>query len=377
MTVDTRAAERFRRVAIAHEWLTVPGGSEKVVVRLLEHFPDAELFTSIYDPAPWPETITRRKVHTTFLNRVPGATRIYPKLLPFMNLAFESFDLSRFDLVVSSNHSCAKNVLTQPGTVHVCYCHTPMRHAWDPRFLPGESVGALGRLAMPMLLGRIRSQDLAASTRPDHYVANSAHVARRINKYYRREARVIHPPVDVDHYIDTPRAPEDWYLVLGRVVPYKRVDLAVAACNRLGRRVKVVGEGRALEALRPLAGPDTELLGHVPDQELPSLLSRARALLFPGEEDFGIVPVEAQAAGVPIVAYGVGGVRDSVIHGETGVLYDEATVAGLCGAILEFEELAFDDGDIRDNARRFSPERFDDEFADFMDEVAREAEVTA
>ena len=356
------------RVAIVHEWLTVPGGSEKVVLALLDLFPQAEIFTSIYDPRPWPAQITDRPVHASFLNRVPRAHRIYPKLLPFMNRAFESFDLTGFDLVLSSNHSCAKNVFAPAGALHVCYCHTPMRHAWEPRFLEGET-GPIPPVALKPMLARLRRQDLAASKRPDHFVANSRHVANRIENYYGREARVIHPPVDVEPLLALPRAEDDYYLYLGRVIPYKRADLAVAACRRLGRRLIVAGGGRATDRLRKIAAPDTEFRGEVTDDEVRELLRGARALLFPGEEDFGIVPVEAQAAGTPVVAYGVGGARESVIDGETGVLFEEQSEAALADAIERLEAAPLAEARIRDNARRFAPERFEDEFAAFLDEV--------
>ena len=364
---ESALAARFPRVAISHEWLTIPGGSEKVVLELLELFPHAEIFTSVYDPAPWPHAITSRPVHPSWLNKIPKATSIYPKLLPLMNSAFESFDLSRFDLVISSNHSCAKNVITGPSTLHLCYCHTPMRYAWDPRFLHDEQLGVLGRAGLRFLLPRLRRQDLAASSRPDEYVANSTHVAARIAKYYRREARVIHPPVDVEPFLRVERRPEDWYLVFGRVVPYKKVDLAVQACTRLGRKLKVIGTGRDLDRVRALAGDTVEFLGHISDEELPGYIGRARALLFPGEEDFGIVPVEVQAAGVPVIAYGLGGVEDSVIDRETGILFPDQTIESLCEAIEEFEtiESGLDEERIRDNARDYTPQHFRDAFADF------------
>jgi glycosyltransferase involved in cell wall biosynthesis len=358
------------RVAIVHEWLTIPGGSEKVVLALLDLFPEAEIFTSVYDPGPWPPAITDRPVHVSWLDRVPRARTLYPKLLPLMNTAFESFDLSAFDLVVSSSHSCAKNVLTPPTTRHVCYCHTPMRHAWEPRFLAQEDIGRAGRLVLPLLLDRLRAQDLAGASRPDVFVANSAYVAARITKYYRRSARVIHPPVDVASYLATPRREEDYYLFLGRMVPYKRADVAVAACERLGRPLRVVGGGRALDAVRARAGEHTDFVGHVDDARLREILAGARALLFPGEEDFGIVPVEAQAAGVPVIAYGAGGVRDSVVDGKTGLFYDDAGVAGLSDAIERFETMRFDEEAIRDNARRFAPDRFRAEFAALIDELS-------
>jgi glycosyltransferase involved in cell wall biosynthesis len=287
-----------------------------------------------------------------------------------MNRAFESFDLSGFDLVLSSNHSCAKNVFAPEGALHVCYCHTPMRHAWEPRFLEGET-GPLPPAMLKPMLARLRRQDLAASARPDHFVANSQHVANRISKYYGREARVIHPPVDVEPLLSMPRDDDGYYLYLGRVIPYKRPDLAVAACRQLGRRLIVAGGGRATDRLRKIAGPDTEFRGAVTDEEVRELLGGARALLFPGEEDFGIVPVEAQAAGTPVVAYGVGGARESVIDGETGVLFDEQSESALVNAIERLEASALSEAPIRDNARRFAPKRFKDEFAAFLEEIAR------
>jgi glycosyltransferase involved in cell wall biosynthesis len=349
---------RFGRAAVVHDWLTVPGGSEQVVLELLRLLPGADVFTSVYDPGPWATALRGHAVHPSYLDRIPGARVHYPKLLPLMNRAFESFDLRGLDLVVSSSHSCAKNVLTGPETLHVCYCHTPMRHAWDPGMLAGEPLGPAGRLAARAFLPRLRRQDLAGASRPDVYVANSRHVAARIRKHYRREAVVIHPPVDVERHLSRPRRQDDYYVVLGRIVPYKRVELAVAACAKLRRRVKVVGSGRALEAARAAAGPDAEFLGHLPDAQVDAVLSGARALLFTGEEDFGIVPVEAQAAGVPVVAYGVGGARDSVIPGVTGTFHGEQSVESVASAILELEDMRLDEQRIRANARRFGRERF-------------------
>ena len=363
---DRSPASVFPRVALAHDWLTHPGGSEKVVLELLKVLPDAQVYTSVHDPDVWTGPLGGRTVHASFLDRIPGARTHYPKLLPLMNAAFESFDLGGYDLVVSSSHSCAKNVLTGPDTLHVCYCHTPMRHAWEPRFLAGEDLGLVSRVSARLLMGRLRRQDAIGALRPDVFVANSTHVAARIAKYYRRDAQVIHPPVEIDDLLTQERRPDDYYLVLGRAVAYKRVDLAVAACAMLGRRVKVAGTGRGLEAARAAAGPGAEFLGRVSDEELAELLAGARALLFPGEEDFGIVPVEAQAAGVPVIAYGRGGVRDSVIEGETGVFCAEQTPASLASAILQFEDSRLDEAAIRDNARRFGPERFRDEVAGLL-----------
>ncbi len=356
---------RFRRVAVVHEWLTIPGGSEQVVLELLEMFPDAELFASIYDPAPWPAQIKQRRVHASVLTRLPGARAHYQRFLPLMDRAYRAFDLSGFDLVLSSNHAFAKNVRVPPDALHVCYCHTPMRYAWQEDFLEGEDVGRLARSALPLLLGRLRAQDLRGAASPDVFVANSLHVAQRILRCYGRTAEVVHPPVDVAHFLELPRAPRDFYLVFGRVVPYKRVDLAVAACARAGLSLKVAGDGRALDAVRAAtpADADIEFLGRVAPHERDELLRGARALLFPGEEDFGIVPVEAQAAGVPVVAYSVGGAAETVLDGRTGVLFDEQTPAGLAGAIARLEGLSLDEAQLRANASRFGRSRFREEMA--------------
>jgi glycosyltransferase involved in cell wall biosynthesis len=362
--------ERFPRVAVVHDWLTIPGGSEQVVLQLLEMFPSAELFTSVYDPTPWPAQITERPVHASYLNRLPGAVSHYPKLLPLMTGAFRSFDLTGFDLVLSSSHACAKNVRTPPDALHVCYCHTPMRYAWEEDFMEGEEVGRVTRLLLPPLLARLRRQDLAGAGGPDVFVANSRHVAKRIKRYYGRDAEVVHPPVDVEHYLGLQRDPRDFYLVFGRVVPYKRVDLAVAAAARLGRRVKVAGDGRALQAVRAGAGGSAEFLGKVSAADRDELLSGARALLFPGEEDFGIVPVEAQAAGVPVVAYGIGGAVESVLDGRTGVLFERQSASALAEAIERFEGLELEEGDVRENARRFGDGRFRMEMAEVIERAA-------
>ena len=329
-----------------------------MVCAILGVVPQAEVFTSIYDPAPWPAILRDRPVHASFLNRIPGATRRYTYLLPLMDTAFRSFDLTGFDLVISSNHACAKNVRVPPGVPHVCYCHTPMRYAWDPDFLKGEAIPGPARWALPTLTAWLRRVDRKRAQGPDQFVANSNFVADRIRRFYGRESLVIHPPVEVSRLLGVERDPGDAYLVFGRLVPYKRADIAIRACERLGRRLMVAGTGRDMDRLRELASPTTEFLGHVPDEDLPGLLSSARALLFPGVEDFGIVPVEAQAAGLPVIAHGVGGVRDSVLDGRTGVLYEDGSVDALCEAIVRFESMVFDVRELRANAVQFGPDRF-------------------
>jgi nucleoside-diphosphate-sugar epimerase/glycosyltransferase involved in cell wall biosynthesis len=361
--------ERFPRVAVTHDWLTVPGGSERVLAGLLELFPGAELFTSVYDPEPWPAVISDRRVHTSFLGRLPMAARMYPRMLPLMDRAFRSFDLSGFDLVLSSSHAFAKNVVV-PDAPHVCYCHTPLRLLWEPRFLAGESITPVGRASAAVARSYLRRVDRAGAAALDEIMANSTYTAQRIRRYWERGATVVHPPVAVERFLSLERDPGEEYVVLGRVVPYKRVDLAVAACAQLARRVTVVGDGRALKSVRAAAGPGATFLGRVPDDELGPILARARAVLCCADEDFGIVPVEAQAAGVPVIAYGVGGHRDSVEDGRHGVLFDDQTVESVVAAIERFERSSFDVDVLRANALRFSRERFYEQVVEVLTSVA-------
>lgn len=353
-------ARRFPRVALTHEWLTIPGGSEQVVEGLLGLVPHAELFTTVYAPGAFGAPISERPIHTTVLDHLPGARTHYPRLLPLMDAAWRRLDLTGYDLVLSSSHACAKNVRTPAATVHVCYCHTPMRYAWDQGFLAGERLGPVGRTAFRAALPHLRRADLRGAGQVDSFMANSSVVAERIRRLYGRESTVVHPPVDVEQHLGSPRraAVDAPYLVFGRIVPYKRVDHAVQACARLGRRVIVAGDGRDLDRVRTMAGPGATFTGRVSSGELSELLATSRALLFPGEEDFGIVPVEAQAAGLPVIGYSAGGVRDSVRDGRTGVLYDDGTVTGLVAAIERFETMHLEEHQVRDSARRFTPETF-------------------
>lgn len=358
--------ERYPRVAVTHEWLAVPGGSEKVIEAILRLVPHAEIFCSVYDPAPFGELITDRPVHPSFLQRIPKATSQYPKLLPLMDAAFRRFDLRGFDLIVSSNHACAKNVRTPAGVPHVCYCHTPMRYAWDPEFLLQEDLGPAARTIVKPLTAYLRRADARGARQPTLIAANSSFVAGRVRDWWHRDAEVVHPPVEVERFTGRERrvARDAPYLVFGRLVPYKRPDAAVRACRKLGRRLVVAGDGRFMEHVREAAGgdPDIDIRGRVSDAEADELLATCRALLFPGVEDFGIVPVEAQAAGMPVVALNDGGARDSVVDGVTGVLYDDPSADGLAAAIERFESLALDDAALRAHARDFAPEVFHERF---------------
>ena len=341
------------RVAIIHHWLVTMRGGERVVEALCEMYPDAEIFTHVYNPDRVSETIRRHKVHTSFINRLPRARRFYQWYLPLMPMALERFDLRDFDLVISSDAGPVKGVVTSPETVHVCYCHAPMRYIWgmEAEYLANAKRAA--RVAFPPIAHYMRLWDFAAAARVDKFVANSTAVARRIRKFYRRPAEVVPPPIDCDAF--TPGPSEDFYLLAGQLVAYKRPEVAIEACNRTGRRLVVIGEGERLEGMRQLAGPTVTVLGAQPHAVLRDHYSRCRALLFPGEEDFGMVPVEAMASGKPVIALGKGGALDTVIDGVTGVLFRNPTPDSLIEGIERFEatESEFDSARIVAHARTF------------------------
>jgi len=347
------------RVAIVHYWLVSMRGGEKVVEALCDLYPEADIFTLVYDPDRVSEKIRSHKVRSSFLQRIPGAVRNYQSLLPLMPFALESFDLSGYDLIISSESGPAKGIIPQPHTPHICYCHSPMRYIWDHYQTYLASAGRLQRAAMPLLAPMLRSWDVNTSARVDRFVANSRHVAARIRKYYRRPATVLYPPVSIGDFTPS-RETDDFYLCAGQIVPYKRLDLAVAAFTKMGRNLVVIGEGKGMTELKRQAGPTIRFLGRVGFAELKEKLARCRALIFPGEEDFGIVPVEAMASGRPVIAFASGGALETVIPGHTGILFEEQSVAALIDAVLAYEaaERSFSPQAIRAHAATFSEERF-------------------
>lgn len=357
------------RVAIVHDWLVVQGGAEKVLDALLEAFPQAELFTLVdFLPAEQRGRIARHRVQTSLIQRLPLARHRYRHYLPWMPYAIEQFDLSDFDLVISSSHAVAKGVLTHPGQRHYCYCHTPMRYAWDMKeaYLRDANFPAPIEWAVRRSLKRLRQWDHFTASQVDHFIANSANVAGRIAKFYRRDATVIHPPVDLPRDLapDAPR--EDFYLAASRLVPYKRIDLIIEAFKRDGRRqLKVVGDGPERKRLAQLAAGanNIQLLGYQPDAVLSDLMSRTRAFVFAADEDFGILPLEAQAHGAPVIAYGHGGALETVRGIEsaeqaTGLFFDVQTADSLLSAIERFELLTFSPAALHQQVQRFTRTHF-------------------
>lgn len=344
------------RVALVADWLDTAGGGERVLMELHRMYPDAPVYTTVHDPARIPQELRGLDVRTSFIQRLPWIRSSHLRFLPLMPMAVERYDLSGYDVVVSMSSACAKGVITGPRTLHVCYCFTPCRYLWD---LYHEYVrGVARRIVAAPVLGYLRRWDRASSVRVDRFVAISGEVADRIRRHYDRDSEVVFPPVDVDRIRPDGRDPEDFYLVVSRLVGYKRVDLAVQAATRLGRRLVVVGAGPELKRLRAMAGPTVEFRGRLSDPEVAELYARCRALLFPGLEDFGIVPVEVQAAGRPVIAFGEGGVLDTVVDGETGTLFREQTVDSLVEAMLRHEGRAWDPAACRRNAERFDAAEF-------------------
>jgi glycosyltransferase involved in cell wall biosynthesis len=346
-----------------------PGGGENVVKTMLRLFPQAHVHTIVARPDFARTIISNDRLHTSMLQRVPGAARVHRALLPFASYALENMDLSEYDLIISSESGPAKGILPPLRALHVCYCHSPMRYIWDQYHDYRRSAGWLQRLVMSVMIPKLRMWDVSNSMRVDRFVANSAHVARRISKYYRREAKVIYPPVEVLDFVPAGSV-EDFYLITGRHVGYKRIDLAIEACNRLGRKLVITGQGPETAALRKLAGPTVSFVGQCSFADLKRYYASARAFLMPGEEDFGIAPVEAMASGRPVLAYAGGGAVETVIPGLSGLHFAEQTADSLVAAILAFEarESEFSPGAIRGHALKFSTERFLRQFADFVGE---------
>jgi glycosyltransferase involved in cell wall biosynthesis len=349
------------RVALVHYWFVSMRGGERVVERLLGMYPQADIFTHVYDPTSVSATIAKAKVKTSFINRLPGSRRFYQYYLPLMPMALEQLDLTGYDLVISSESGPAKGVITAPDSLHVCYCHSPMRYLWDHYHQYRSAANPMARLAMPLTYHWLRQWDVSSSARIDRLAANSAFVRRRIAKVWRREAEIIHPPVETSLFTPSTEI-EDYYLWVGAMVPYKRPDLAVDAFTANGLPLLMVGQGSMLKQLKARAGPNVRFVDRLDFNALRRAYARARAFIITAEEDFGIAPVEAMASGRPVIALGRGGALDTVLPGRTGVFFDRQEPESLIAAVAEMQEFLrdFDPRDAVAQADRFAPELFDE-----------------
>lgn len=332
------------RVALIHYWLVGMRGGEKVLEALCEMFPQADIFTHVVVPERLSPILRQHRIITTSVARLPFAPKLYQKYLPFMPRALEEIDLTGYDLVISSEAGPAKGVIAPPDAPHLCYCHSPMRYLWDQYHTYRQGAGWVTRQLMPQLAHRLRSWDVTSAARVDGFAANSSHVAARIRKYWGREADVVHPPVAVEDFAPVPQTElGDFYLWAGELAPYKRPDLAVEAFTRMKKPLAVIGgPEKTRAALAAKAGPNITFLGKVPFDVLRHHMARCKALIFPGEEDFGIVPVEVMASGRPVIAYGRGGALESVVEGETGLLFGEQSLEALIDAVERFEAMGLD-----------------------------------
>lgn len=359
------------RVALVHDYLNQSGGAEKVLAALAEMFPAAPIYTSVYDADAMPDLWRRRDIRTSFMQRISPRVSIAKAFLPFYPPAFETFDLRAFDLVISNTTTFAKGVLTRPHTLHVSYCSNPTRFLWMfEEYLEHEERPAVVRRTLRWMSTPLRVWDYAAAQRVDHFVANSRNTALRIAKYYRRDSEVVPPPIDVGRFSPDGRV-EDYFLVVSRLQSYKRIDIAVDACTRLGLPLHVVGEGPDRTRLQALAGPKVQFLGRVSDDEVRLQLARCKALVFPGEEDFGLVPLEAQACGRPVLAYAAGGALETVKEGETGMFFRQPTAESLADVLTKFDD-RFDSSRLQAHARQFDKPVFEQRMGDLLARLYQE-----
>jgi glycosyltransferase involved in cell wall biosynthesis len=363
------------KTAIVHYWLVTMRGGEKVIEALLEMFPDADVYTHVYNPDAVSPQIKSRRIYTSSINKLPFAKKLYQTYMPLMPGALREFDLQAYDLIISSESGPAKGIVPNPDAFHLCYCHSPMRYLWDMYHEYFRKSNPVVRFFMKRLIPSLRNWDITSANLVDRFAANSQYVAKRIHRYYNRKAEIIFPPVAVEKFLSVKRTPGNFYLFFGQLAGYKRADIAIEACVQSGRKLVVAGSGASKREVRRYEKTGlVRFLGRIDDEEILSLFSRARALLFPGIEDFGIVPVEANAAGCPVIAYRKGGVLDSIKEDVTGIFFDEQTPESLIAAMERFEILKdrFNNrAAFNAHVRQFSPEAFKNGISRIVSERGR------
>lgn len=359
------------KIAIVCDWLTVNGGAEKVILALHELFPSAPIYTSLYNPEKV-RGFENAKIRTSFLQKIPFAKNHHQLMLPLMPLAFESMNLDEFDIVISSSHSCAKGIITKPKTLHICYCHTPMRYAWDNHneYIKQYKMNFVAKKLGNRIMHRLRMWDRLAAERVDAYCTNSHFVQKRIQKYYRKTSDVIHPPVDLERFA-IEKGEKEYYLAIGRLTPYKKFATIVEAFNILEKPLVIVGTGVEEKYLKAQAKKNIIFLGNASDEEIPTIYANAKALIFPQVEDFGITPLESMASGRPVIAYKEGGALETVKEGITGIFFKEQTSAGIIAAVHEFERnyKDFSPERIREYSKKFSLASFKAKFLDYVEDM--------
>ncbi len=357
------------KLALVHDWLNQIGGAEDVLAVLVELFPQRPIYTALYAPDKMPDFYRQWNIRRLWMDRLPGIHAHHQRYLPLYPLAWGGLDLSEYDVVLSNKSGFCHGFQHDDSTLHICYCLTPTRYVWQlSSYIAREGLGLPVEVALRPLVRLLQGWDRRAAGRVDHFIAISTAIQQRIQRYYGRDSVIIYPPVDTARF--QPSAPvEDYFLVVSRLVPYKRIDLAVQAATRLNLPLKVGGTGRDLERLQAMAGPTVEFLGYVPDDELPDLMARCKAFIFPGLEDFGITPVQAEAAGRPVIAYGGGGALDTVIPGLSGEHFHELSVDSLAAVMANFDPARYDPEAIRDHALRFDTRLFQQRIAAYVDQA--------
>jgi glycosyltransferase involved in cell wall biosynthesis len=355
------------RIALVHDYLNQMGGAEKLLLTLHDLFPSAPVYTSIYARSRVDSRFREMDIRTGFMQRLPLVKKHHQPFLPLFPLAFEQLDLRAYDLVISDSSAFAKGVVTRPEALHICYCHTPMRWAWNyEEYVERERLGRMARMILAPTIAVLRQWDYTTAARVDYFLANSPNVAARIAKYYRRDSVYIPPPIDTSQF-EISSHQENYFLVVSRLIPYKRVDRAISAFNKLGLPLRIIGSGRDEGRLRRLAGPTIQFMGRQSDQEVRRQLAACRAFIFPGEDDFGLTPLEAQACGRPVIAYGAGGALHTIVPGKTGMFFHSPEVDSLAAAVSEFRDDRFDPEIIRQHALSFDTRQFQQRFLEFLE----------